>query len=690
MSYKNLEVLFDNSRSLYCFIDTDTHNIVYVNTSFSNFFSKLNENLIGEKYYKVLFNTNDCNTNSISFNSETIIKECNIQGANFDLIFSNLSLDGSNICIGKLTKVSSTQNHDYSETMLDCIEILKSETPFDETIDNLLELIVKYYDADGCYISSIDIQNLTFNYAYSYVVANDMRPASNVKLKLSLDDVKRWDRLTNAEPYLIIEDIEKDLEVGSIEYLHMKKCNIKNLYSTPIKNGDILLGFILIANPRQVGLEKFLFYSSTVYIKENLCRISMLKQLENKKNLDELTGLLNRAEYNKKLNYYVGEPPEQLGIIFCDINGLRKTNTDLGYEKGDKKIVECTQIMQDQFDEKFYRIGGDEFICFIEDLNEDEFYDQVSKLRQITQTNPKACFSVGCTWRSGDKISVKQVADADNMMYLNKQKYYQNAAFLSDTTGIDMLQDLLVAIRNNEFQVYLQPKINLETNEIIGAEALVRRYDAEKGKLIFPDQFIPIYENEAIIRHVDLDVLKKVCNLQKDWLKCGKKLKISVNFSRVTLKEDDIVSEIVKICDESEIPHDLIMVEITERIGLLDDADVSEKLIRDLVLNGFTLSLDDFGCAYSNIVTLSKIDVNEVKIDKSLVDFIETNKKNQIIVRNIIDMCNEMDNTQTVSEGIETQEQADLLRKFRCTQGQGFFYSRPLPALDFYNKYIVN
>lgn len=694
MSLNNLEVLFDKSKSLYCFINMNTHDIVYVNKSFCDFFKSSKEALVNQKYYNVLFGTEqpaeDCIIQKQRTLNESFVFEEKIADSDFSLMFSNLDFDGETICVCKFTKSHVIQNLDFSNAMLDCIEILRSDAPFEDSVNQLLVLITEYYDADGSYVATLNKEKSILDYTYSYCLANDIKNDDDTRSTITSHDISRWKKLSTTDPYVVINNVESELHKNTIEYHHLKKCNINSVFATPIKNGNEFLGVILITNPRKTKLDKFLFYSTTVYIKENLCRIHMINQLERKQNRDDLTGFLNRSEYNKMLNAYVETPPEQLGIIFCDINGLRKTNSDYGYQRGDQKIVECTQIMKTYFDYEFYRIGGDEFICFIEDLDEKEFYSRVGELRQETLDNIKASFSVGCTWRKGDKISVKQVADADSMMYLNKQKYYQNAAFSSDTTGIDMLQELLVAIKNDEFQVYLQPKIYLETGAIIGAEALVRRYDSENGKLIFPDQFIPVYENESIIRHVDLEVLRKVCAMQKDWIKLGKSLKISVNFSRITLKEDDIVQEIVRICDEYDVPHELIMVEITERIGLLDDADVSDNLISDLVLNGFNLSLDDFGCAYSNIVTLSKIDVNEVKIDKSLVDFLETNKKNQIIVRNIIDMCNEMENTETVSEGIETQEQANLLREFRCTQGQGFLYSKPIPAMDFYNKYIAN
>ncbi len=190
-----------------------------------------------------------------------------------------------------------------------------------------------------------------------------------------------------------------------------------------------------------------------------------------------------------------------------------------------------------------------------------------------------------------------------------------------------------------------------------------------------------------IIRHVDMFVIESVCKLLKTWISEGKEIPISVNLSRVTLQEYGIVDSIVEICDRYQIPHHLLVVEVTERIGLIEN-DIASALIETFKSHGFHISLDDFGCAYSNIITLAQIEVDEVKIDKSLVDHIITNPKSRILVRNIVSMCNELEGSATLAEGIETKEQAQLLHEFGCRLGQGYYYSRPLPVEEFYQRYI--
>lgn len=151
--------------------------------------------------------------------------------------------------------------------------------------------------------------------------------------------------------------------------------------------------------------------------------------------------------------------------------------------------------------------------------------------------------------------------------------------------------------------------------------------------------------------------------------------------------EFDIVNTLAKICDNHNLSRDLIIIEITERIGLIEN-EVATTLIDEFREKGFKLSLDDFGCAYSNIVTLANITVDEVKIDKSLVDHLLDNEKNQIIVKSMIEMCNQFQNTHTLAEGIEWEEQASILRDYGCNYVQGYHYSRPIPSEEFYEKFM--
>ncbi len=401
-----------------------------------------------------------------------------------------------------------------------------------------------------------------------------------------------------------------------------------------------------------------------------------------------MTGFYSREKYTEKLIELDENPPKNLGVLFVNINGLRTTNEYLGYDEGDAQLKSTSSTLTEYFHGYFYRVTGDEFVGFVPNCDEDIFEETVLSLQdRLKAQHNEAAFSLGHSWEQGNYSITEMIKIADTVMVINKQSYYADSLKNAEKVNNSMLQDLFRAIAEEEFLIYLQPQIDLTTEKIVGAEALIRRFDKSKNKMIFPDQFIPIYEKKSVIRHVDLFVLRKVCQLKQSWKDIDQELAISVNLSRVTLMEHGIVKTVTDIVDEYQVPHHLIIIEITERIGLIEN-DVANTLVRDFKANGFRLSLDDFGCAYSNIVTLAQIEFDEVKIDKSLVDNLISNPKNRVIVKNMLLMCNELENTHTLAEGIETQEQAEFLRSVNCHLGQGYLYSRPIPVEEFEEKYI--
>lgn len=690
MEYKEIAALFEGSPNLHYFTNAKTYELKYVNPRMGDFLSINAEEYIGKKCYDVIYGYDKPCETCVTFDKkgdfyaklESSKTLCSIK---FKSVNSVIETDNPDVLlnIGNLVLFDDNEESYFYKSMLSFMSIFRKADNFDKSVDSLLGIILDYYQCDGTCVFKKQKGVEEFGCAYNLNIKSEHVDISEEIV--STESIARWLNQFENVGDVVIDNVEDVVEHRG-EYEFLKKAGVENLVAVAIKLQDSVQGFIVMTNPNKKRNNYTFLYLIATFIQDNLNRYDLLRKLKVHSELDRLTGCFNSSSYFNKLVSFKTNPPRKLGVVFCDINGLRECNERYGYEYGDMMILNSAQIMKQYF-EPFYRIGGDEFVCFVQDLGESEFYDQVSALRKETSTNDKACFSVGCTWNEENIDVGKQVANADSLMYLNKQKYYQNAKAAVSRHTSNILGDLLEAIELDEFLVFLQPKIDLSTDDVIGAEALVRRFDTKSGKLVFPDNFIPMYEDEGIIRHVDLNVLEKVCIMLQEWVKLGKYLKIAVNFSRITLKEDGIVDLIVEICDKYNVPHELIVVEITERIGLMD-SEVSYKLVTDLKHHGFQLSLDDFGCAYSNIVTLSKIDVDEVKIDKSLIDFVESNSKNKIIVQSIIDMCNRMDSTTTISEGIETKTQAELLKLFKCTHGQGYLYSRPIPSNDFFKKYV--
>ena len=193
---------------------------------------------------------------------------------------------------------------------------------------------------------------------------------------------------------------------------------------------------------------------------------------------------------------------------------------------------------------------------------------------------------------------------------------------------------LLQSIQNHQFTVVYQPQVELATGKIVGVEALIRK-KGPGGKLITPDHFIPRYEREGIIRHIDLYVFEVLCAQLKKWHDRGDRLRGSVNFSRVTLMETNIVKTLQNVCGQYGVAPEDVTVEITESVSKVENAALN-ALINTFHAAGFSISLDDFGTAYSNLSILGELDFTELKIDKSMLQDLTGNKKKQALVKNVI------------------------------------------------------
>lgn len=247
------------------------------------------------------------------------------------------------------------------------------------------------------------------------------------------------------------------------------------------------------------------------------------------------------------------------------------------------------------------------------------------------------------------------------------------------------MDDLIKAIRKNEFQIYLQPKFDTRTEKIVGAEALIRKQI--KNRMILPNEFIPLYEENGWITILDMYVLREVCKLQKKWKEANLPLfPISINESRHHLKNPNHVKELEEILRQEEANPRLIELEMTETT-VVEDIEVAKKAAEAVKKIGFLVSMDDFGTGYSAFNVLKDIEIDILKIDKTFFDELEKNKRAQIIVESIVKMCKRL-KTKTVAEGIETKEQVDFLKRIHCDIIQGYYFSKPLSIKEFEEKYL--
>ena len=575
-----------------------------------------------------------------------------------------------------------TKRLSSEDVLVKCIQTLKNGSSFDTALQNILANITEFFQADRSYIYEFDTSETLAQCTYESrstkcgcaLPALEAVPRHTLKPLLHLFQCEKLITISDESTY-------DPLVLKSISWLTP---NQKRLILVPFTNdAGTILGFIGVDNPTFHMESGGLLTALSCFVVDDLNKRKLVHSLKQMNYIDSLTGLKNRNSYLKRLQE-LQKSQQALGVVYLDINGLKKANDTHGHTYGDSLITRASVLLTKIFKDDVYRIGGDEFVVLCADAERNEFYNLVDKLRRRADRDNECRLSIGAKWDDGSSSVGDLIAAADELMYINKQTYYHTSADTSQRHRAHFIKELISAIDSGNYIVYLQPKVHLENRSIFGAEALIRMKDSD-GKLIPPINFIPTLESENAIRYVDFFVLETVCKTLADWKKQGlNMISMSVNFSRITLLEADVVETMQRICRKYKIPPRWITIEVTESIGSMDTVALKE-LIRNIKKAGFSVSLDDFGSQYSNLSLLSSIDFDELKFDKSMVDNIAVNEKSQVIMRYAIDMGLSLNDTISVAEGIETPEQLKLLLQMNCKYGQGYLFSKPIPIEDFRN-----
>ena len=420
-------------------------------------------------------------------------------------------------------------------------------------------------------------------------------------------------------------------------------------------------------------------------------------------NHDALTGLYNRNMFIKKLNECIElckRSDTLMAVFFLDLDGFKYINDTMGHDTGDELIKETARRLCNSVrnTDTVARLGGDEFTVILTNIKHindislvaDKIINSISAPCTIGKHNIKTSCSLG--------ISVYPFEDADNAYTLIKQAdtaMYQakasgknrfsffTASLAKEAMNLKLLEeDLIVAFQKSEFKVFYQSKVNLDDRKIIGAEALIR-WPNTKYPDISPAEFIPIMEKTDLIKSIDLWVFKETCiNIEK-WLVTKPDLVVSINLSAKHFNDNTVITKIEKILSETGVSAENLEIEITEGV-LISKTEKAETILNELKQIGFNISLDDFGSGYSSLSYLKQLPINRLKIDRAFVIDLEKNKDSHAIIEAIVNLANSLD-LSVIAEGIESNQQANILSELNCNEGQGFLFSKPCPADDFSN-----
>ena len=419
---------------------------------------------------------------------------------------------------------------------------------------------------------------------------------------------------------------------------------------------------------------------------------------------DPITGHYN---WNHLVPYL--EMPRDSGIkdyafAHFDVKQFRIVNEVYGHIAANNVLCNIVKAMNEaDFVYASARCHNDNFAMMIKDMPPEEtmeklkaFFDSLSRLKE--DPNYRIYYRCGVVPMQRSILSGNRVADAGKLAQaLGTNVDRTDIIMYSDETHNDIMWSNYIkayvdkAIANDEFLVYLQPKFDIHSETLKGAEALIR-WNYKGREILSPYRFIPFFEKDGSIGKVDNLVLKKVCRALHSWKEEGKPLyPISVNLSRSQLYDRKLISKLTDIVDSYGIDHELIDFELTES-ATYDDTDHMINMLGSLRDQGFKISMDDFGTGYSSFSLLTQMPLDTLKIDKSFVDKIGTgndDEKDVAVIRHIISLANEL-GFKTLAEGAEDKAQVDRLRELGCEIVQGYYYSRPIPIEQYEKNYLLS
>lgn len=424
------------------------------------------------------------------------------------------------------------------------------------------------------------------------------------------------------------------------------------------------------------------------------------EQIQQLSYYDTLTGLPNRSLLNDRLTQAIAQAKRKrsmMAVMLIDLDRFKYINDTLGHFIGDlllqdvsKRLKGCVRGI-----DTIARIGGDEFTAVLTDISRLDCMEvakrMLSSLSQPYTINAHELFvtpSIGISFYPDDGETIEDlIKHAETAMYRAKEEGKNNFQYY--TLDMDISEQVLIenalnhSLKRNEFQefsLHYQPKVDINTGELTGMEALIR-WEHPKLGIISPAVFIPLAEETGLILQIGEWVLKTACQQNKRWQEEGlPPMRVSVNLSARQI-HNGLVNTIEQILKETSLDPEWLELEITEGI-LMEHVEKNIAILHQLRAKGISISIDDFGTGYSSLAYLKRFPVDIIKIDQSFIRNLSEEPEDISIVRAVITLGHSF-NMKVIAEGVETAEQLQLLKRLKCNEMQGYLYSKPLSVKDF-------
>ncbi len=442
------------------------------------------------------------------------------------------------------------------------------------------------------------------------------------------------------------------------------------------------------------GVVFFVFYLLLFFILR--LRDDSNRQLFTTAFVDPLTGADNFNRMCEQFESKLAGLNRQAALVIFDINKFKVINDLHGYERGNDVLKRIAQVLQENLapEECFCRLSADNFILLLKFEEERSFIKRLNALSTLLRRN---CTVEDSCLMLDIAFGVYKITQEDLPFYImldrahlalehaktrlfDKYEFY-DAADRNRIVAEQQIESVMEhSLEKGEFELYLQPKCDFETGEILGAESLVRWI--HEDRVIRPDEFIPLFERNGFILKLDMYIMEQAVRCLAKWQKEGRKIvPLAVNFSRLHLSDSRFIPQMRRLMAQYNVPTRLLEAEITESV-IFNNLERAQEVIAGLHLYGFPVSMDDFGSGYSSLNVLKELKFDSIKLDKEFLSGFEENPRAKKVIEGAIGMIKTLD-VKVVTEGVETREQAEFLHTCGADLAQGYFFSRPVTVATF-------
>ena len=613
----------------------------------------------------------------------------------------------------------------------------KMHEVFSSEVSALLKQISAQYSRKTDLVENFKTLNARITSAvyYLYEIQNTIvkRDNRNIQIERSIGDIlfkigqvfigKELEDL-NIEQDLISLNLHRSQDEDLDYFYRHSKQMLKDvgLLNTLLKENEVLaLGdtigalSVLLDHESQrnkqteetIGLAFFIFALIILMVLVH----TYLKVLRNRAEVsylayhDTLTKLPNRTDFERYMSELIGKKhkgKKKFIVLFIDLDRFKVINDTLGHDIGDEMLITLAGRIAKVLGKEnlLARIGGDEFVSIVEDKKDMDTIDIVvaeiaSVIRDpihIREYSLNTTASIGIAKYPDDgKTKNMLLKHADSAMYHAKDNGGDTYAFYNEQLSIniqrrlELEQELVHGLNNEEFTLYYQPQYNLITGRITGVEALIRWHSAVLGN-VSPEEFISVAEDTGIIVELGYFVFRCACQEYMKWKDLGLELNlIAINISSVQLRQPDAFRHFKGIIEETGMQAENIEIELTERY-IMEYTTEKLTILDDLRSIGCRISIDDFGTGYSSMSYLRSLSIDTIKIDKSFIVEITTNKHDAEVAKAIILLSHSL-GYEVIAEGVETLAQENVLRSYNCDMGQGYYYGKPMDSETFMRFY---